>query len=74
MTESVGRLAASQDSPEHGELARLSHTWLELCHQAGTLEGHRQQDLLRSRDYHRCISAMEALFELVSVAWDNLAR
>jgi len=74
MTESVGRLTGGQDSPEHTELGRLSHTWLQLCHQAAKLQGHRQQDLLRARDYHRCISAMEALFEQVSVAWDNLAR
>lgn len=74
MTERVSRLSPGQDSAEHAELDRLSHSWLELCHQASRLEVQRQEDLQRSKEYHDCISAVEALFERVSKEWDNLAR
>lgn len=74
MSESVSRLTGGQDSPEHAELGRLSHSWLELCHQANKLQSQRGEDLQRSKEYHDCITAMEALFEQVSKEWDNLAR
>lgn len=74
MTETVSRLTGGQDSPEHAELDRLSHSWLELCHQANKLQSQREEDLQRSKEYHDCISAVEALFEQVSKEWDNLAR
>ncbi|XP_045574102.1 nesprin-1 isoform X3 [Salmo salar] len=74
MTESVNRLTEGQASPEHGEVGRLSHSWLELCHQANRLQEQRQEDLQRTQEYHDCITAMEALFEQVSKEWDNLAR
>ena len=74
MTESVNRLTEGQASPEHGEVGRLSHSWLELCHQANRLKDQRQEDLQRTQEYHDCITAMEALFEQVSKEWDNLAR
>ncbi|XP_052352542.1 nesprin-1-like isoform X4 [Oncorhynchus keta] len=74
MTESVSRLTAGQDSPEHGEIGRLSHAWLGLFHQANRLKGQRQEDLQRIQEYHNCITAMEALFEQMSKEWDNLAR
>lgn len=74
MTETVSRLTSGQDSPEHAELDRLSHSWLELCHQANKLQSQREEDLQRSKEYHDCISAVEALFEQVSKEWDNLAR
>lgn len=74
MTETVSRLTGGQDSPEHAELDRLSHSWLELCHQANKLQSQREEDLQRSKEYHDCITAVEALFEEVSKEWDNLAR
>lgn len=74
MTETVSRLTGGQDSPEHAELDHLSHSWLELCHQANKLESQREEDLQRSNEYHDCITAVEALFEQVSREWDNLAR
>lgn len=74
MTETVSRLTGGQDSPEHAELDRLSHSWLELCHQASQLQSQREGDLQRSKEYHECITAVEALFEQVSKEWDNLAR
>lgn len=74
MTETVSRLTGGQDSPEHAELSRLSHSWLELCHQANQLQSQREQDLQRSIEYHDCIAAVESLFEQVSKEWDNLAR
>ncbi|XP_061651777.1 nesprin-1 isoform X12 [Phyllopteryx taeniolatus] len=74
MTEKVSRLSPGQDSPEHADLERLSHSWLDLCHQASRLQVQRQEDLQRSKEYHDCITAVEALFELVSKEWDNLAR
>lgn len=74
MTETVSRLTGGQDSPDHAELDRLSHSWLDLCHQANKLQSQREEDLQRSREYHDCISAVEALFEQVSKEWDNLAR
>lgn len=74
MTETVSKLTGGQDSPEHMELDRLSHSWLELCHQANKLQSQREEDLLRAKEYHDCISAVETLFEQVSKEWDNLAR
>lgn len=74
MTETVSRLTGGQDSPEHAELDRLSHSWLELCHQANKLQSQREEDLQRAKEYHDCITAVEALFEQVSKEWDNLAR
>nr|XP_057913481.1 nesprin-1 isoform X6 [Doryrhamphus excisus] len=74
MTEKVSKLSPSQDSPEHAELDRLSHSWLDLCHQARRLQSQRQEDLQRSKEYHDCIAAVEMLFEHVSKEWDNLAR
>lgn len=74
MTEQVSKLTEGRASPEHIELNRLSHAWLELCHEANKLRAQREQDLLRTREYHDCISALEALFEQVSKEWDNLAR
>ncbi|KAJ8270593.1 hypothetical protein GJAV_G00116870 [Gymnothorax javanicus] len=74
MTEVVSRLAEGQDSPEHNEIARLSHTWLELCHQVNRLLKQREEDLQRTTEYHSCISAVEVLFNDVSKEWDNLAR
>uniref|UniRef100_A0A8C7ULC6 Spectrin repeat containing, nuclear envelope 1b n=1 Tax=Oncorhynchus mykiss TaxID=8022 RepID=A0A8C7ULC6_ONCMY len=74
MTEIVSRLTAGQDSPEHGEIGRLSHAWLGLFHQANRLKSQRQEDLQRIQEYHNCITAMEALFEQMSKEWDNLAR
>lgn len=74
MTETVSRLTGGQDSPEHAELGRLSHSWLELCHQANQLQSQREQDLQRSIEYHDCIATVESLFEQVSKEWDNLAR
>lgn len=74
MTETVSRLTGGQDSPEHVELGRLSHSWLELCHQANQLQTQRAQDLQRSAEYHECIATVESLFEQVSKEWDNLAR
>lgn len=74
MSETVSRLTGGQDSPEHAELDRLSHSWLELCHQANKLQSQREEDLQRAKEYHDCISAVEALFEQVSKEWDNLAR
>lgn len=74
MTERVSKLTGGQDSPEHAEIDRLSHSWLELCHQANKLQSQREEDLQRSKEYHDCITAVEALFEQVSKEWDNLAR
>lgn len=74
MTETVSKLTGGQDSPEHAELDRLGHSWLELCNQANRLQIQREGDLQRSREYHTCITAVEALFEQVSKEWDNLAR
>lgn len=74
MTETVSRLTGAQESPEHAELDRLSHSWLELCHQANKLQSQREEDLRRSKEYHECIAAVEVLFEQVSKEWDNLAR
>ncbi|XP_032356678.1 nesprin-1 isoform X1 [Etheostoma spectabile] len=74
MTETVSRLTGGQESPEHAELDRLGHSWLELCHQANKLQSQREEDLQRSKEYHDCITAVEALFEQVSKEWDNLAR
>lgn len=74
MTETVRRLTGGQDSPDHAELNRLSHSWLELCHQVNKLQSQREEDLHRSKEYHDCITAVEALFEQVSKKWDNLAR
>ncbi|KAF1374585.1 hypothetical protein PFLUV_G00230620 [Perca fluviatilis] len=74
MTETVSRLTGGQDSPEHAELDHLGHSWLELCHQANKLQSQREKDLQRSKEYHDCITAVEALFEQVSKEWDNLAR
>lgn len=74
MTETVSRLIGGQDTAEHAELDRLSHSWLELCHQANKLQAQREEDLQRSKDYHDCITAVEELFEQVSKEWDNLAR
>uniref|UniRef100_A0A672NJW8 Nesprin-1-like n=1 Tax=Sinocyclocheilus grahami TaxID=75366 RepID=A0A672NJW8_SINGR len=74
MTELVSKLTEGQESPEHTEIGRLSHAWLELCHQANKLQAQREEDLQRTKEYHDCISAMEALFEQVSKEWDNLAR
>uniref|UniRef100_UPI0037E92F69 nesprin-1 isoform X2 n=1 Tax=Semicossyphus pulcher TaxID=241346 RepID=UPI0037E92F69 len=74
MTETVSRLTGGQDSPENAELDRLSNSWLELCHQANKLQSQREEDLQRSKEYHDCITAVEALFEQVSKEWDNLAR
>ncbi|KTF86540.1 hypothetical protein cypCar_00031779 [Cyprinus carpio] len=74
MTELVSKLTEGQESPEHTEIGRLSHAWLELCHQANNLQAQREEDLQRTKEYHDCISAMEALFEQVSKEWDNLAR
>lgn len=74
MTETVSRLTGGQDSPEHAELDRLSRSWLELRHQASQLQSQREGDLQRSKEYHECITAVEALFEQVSKEWDNLAR
>lgn len=74
MTDRVSKLTGGQDSPEHAELDRLSHSWLELCHQANKLQSQREEDLQRSKEYHDCITAVEALFEQVSKEWDNLAR
>ncbi|XP_056332552.1 nesprin-1-like isoform X5 [Danio aesculapii] len=74
MTELVSKLTEGKESPEHTEIGRLSHAWLELCHQANILQTQREEDLKRTKEYHDCISAMEALFEQVSKEWDNLAR
>ncbi|MED6238399.1 hypothetical protein ATANTOWER_020000, partial [Ataeniobius toweri] len=74
MTETVSRLIGGQDTSEHADLDRLSHSWLELCHQANKLQTQREEDLQRSKDYHDCITAVEELFEQVSKEWDNLAR
>ena len=74
MTESVSRLSGGQDSPEHAEIGRLSHSWLELCHQANKLLDQRQEDVRRTKEYQDCITAIEALFEHVSKEWDNMAR
>lgn len=74
MTEFVSKLTDGKESPEHTEIGQLSHAWLELCHQANKLQTQREEDLQRTKEYHDCISAMEALFEQVSKEWDNLAR
>ncbi|TSO25166.1 Nesprin-1 [Bagarius yarrelli] len=74
MTEQVSQLTEGRASPEHTELNRLSHAWLELCHEAKKLQIQREEDLVRTREYHDCISALEGLFEQVSKEWDNLAR
>ncbi|KAJ8275253.1 hypothetical protein COCON_G00098780 [Conger conger] len=74
MTEAVSRLTEGQESPEHADIARLSHTWLELCHQASRLLRQQEEDLQGTAEYHGCISAMELLFTQVSKEWDNLAR
>lgn len=74
MTELVSKLTEGKESPEHTEIGRLSHAWLDLCHQANKLQAQREEDLQRTKEYHDCISAMEALFEQVSKEWDNLAR
>lgn len=74
MTETVSKLTSGQDSPEHAEIDHLSHSWLELCHQAKKLQMQREEDLQRSNDYYECIGAVEALFEQVSKEWDSLAR
>ncbi|XP_073726049.1 nesprin-1 isoform X5 [Misgurnus anguillicaudatus] len=74
MTELVSKLTDGKESPEHIEIGRLSHAWLELCHEANKLQTQRGEDLQRTKEYHDCISAMEALFEQVSKEWDNLAR
>lgn len=74
MTETVSKLTGGQDSPEQAEIDRLSHSWLELCHQANKLQIQREEDLQRSNEYHDCITAVEALFEQVSKEWDSLAR
>lgn len=74
MKETVRKLTSGQDSPEHAEIDHLSQSWLELCHQANTLQIQREEDLQRSSEYHECISAVEALFEQVSKEWDSLAR
>ncbi|XP_029114386.1 nesprin-1 isoform X5 [Scleropages formosus] len=74
MTESVSRLTEGQDSPEQAEIEHLSHTWLELCHQANLMLCQREEDLQRTKDYHDCISAVEVLFDQVSKEWDSLAR
>ncbi|KAG1946578.1 nesprin-1 [Pimephales promelas] len=74
MTELVSKLTEGKESPEHTEIGRLTHAWLELCHQANKLHAQREEDLQRTKEYHDCISAMEALFEQVSKEWDNLAR
>ncbi|MEQ2164751.1 hypothetical protein GOODEAATRI_010028, partial [Goodea atripinnis] len=57
MTETVSRLIGGQDTSEHADLDRLSHSWLELCHQANKLQTQREEDLQRSKDYHVCITA-----------------
>lgn len=74
MSEKVSRLTRGQESPEHAELDRLSSSWLELCHHSSKLQSQRDEDLQRSKEYHVCITAVEALFEHVSKEWDNLAR
>lgn len=74
MTETVNKLTSGQDSPEHAEIGQLSHSWLELCHQAKKLQIQREEDLQRSNEYHECIGAVESLFEQVSKEWDSLAR
>lgn len=74
MKETVRKLTSGQDSLEHAEIDHLSHSWLELCHQAKKRQVQREEDLQRSSEYHECISAVEALFEQVSKEWDSLAR
>ncbi|XP_037550764.1 nesprin-1 [Nematolebias whitei] len=65
MTETVNRLTGGQNTPEHAELDHLTHSWLELCHQANKLQSQREEDLQRSKDYHDCIAAVEELFEKI---------
>ena len=74
MTETVSKLTSGQDSSEHAEIDHLSHSWLELCHQAKKLQMQREEDLQRSNEYYECIGAVEALFEQVCKEWDSLAR
>ncbi|XP_076155328.1 nesprin-1 isoform X4 [Alosa pseudoharengus] len=74
MTETVMKLTEGRESSEHAEISRLSHSWLELCHQANKLQAQREEDLRRTGEYHDCIAAMEALFEQVTKDWDSLAR
>lgn len=74
MTEHISKLTEGKAPSEHADLNRLSHVWLELCHHANKLQSKREEDLLRTREYHDCISALDALFEQVSKQWDNLAR
>lgn len=74
MTETVNRLTGSHNTAEHAELDGLTHSWLELCHQANKLQSQKKEDLQMSKEYHHCIAAVEELFEQVSKDWDNLAR
>ncbi|XP_073712130.1 nesprin-1 isoform X2 [Misgurnus anguillicaudatus] len=74
LRESINRLTAGQESPELMEVGRLRCAWLDLGRQAAQLLEQKEEDLLRSGDYHDCMCMVEELFDHMSKKWDQLAR